>query len=426
MVLQRGYGLCGYLAAIDQEATDKYAPLTQSFLNLAPKDDQEAMTWALIRSMHRAGISNPNPNVGCIIVSGGVVVAEGSTHAYGGWHAEREAIKDCPKPELLKGATAYVTLEPCSHHGKQPPCTEALISSGIKKCVIGCDDLHPLVHGKGIQDLRSAGIEVSISKISRECRAFNLPFFFNALNKRPFFVGKWAQTLNGLLADDQGVSQWISGPQARRLTHYLRSKYDAIMVGAGTILADLPSLDARDAPWHKRNPLKILFDPSGRLASLKHGKIVDTLLTKTLYNPQKIVYVTSSKKVAPEWLQKTLAPSYMIAFEDYEYPRLISKVKQELNSESFIRWHGHPIQSVLVEGGASLLNYLISEDALDALQFFTSPAVLSGKKHHLGSLKQGVANELSSMKKFSLLQSHTLGDDVYFEMVPASILSQFF
>lgn len=426
MLLERGFSLCGYLPSILDEIKGRSVNLPQTFLHLKPKDEQEALTWALTKATQRIGVSNPNPNVGCLIVANGVVIAEGSTQAFGHWHAEREALETCPTPQLLKGATAYITLEPCAHQGKQPPCVDAIIAAGIKKCVIGCLDSHPLVQGKGIKKLEMAGIEVRISDLKRECTAFNLPFFFQSHYKRPFFVGKWAQTINGLLADDEGVSQWISGPFARRFTHLMRSKYDAILVGAGTIVNDQPTLDARDAPWKPRHPMKILFDPSGRLLSLSDSKVIDNLCKKTLANPQNIVYVTRSPHSFPHWLKDATSQSFTILLEPPRISSEFAQLKAALCSQSFIVWHGSPLQSVLVEGGPTILNILLREGALDALQFFVNTAFLSGKKHHIGTFTDDAYSKLSSMERFRLLQSFSFESDTYLEMIPQEIANLFF
>ena len=426
MSLRFCYSLCGYLPTLEEHFDSDVSIPSQTFLGRSPKDAREAMTWALIKSMQRVGISSPNPNVGCIIVANGTVIAEGSTRVFGGLHAEREAIETCSQPELLRGATAFMTLEPCAHQGKQPPCTEALINVGIKRCIFGSYDPHPLVQGRGIERLKEAGIEVSLSEISSECTAFNLPFFFQCQFKRPFFVGKWAQTLNGLLADDDGVSQWISGSKSRKLTHFMRSKYDALLVGAGTIISDQPSLNARDAIWHRRDPLKILFDPSGRLLKINDSKMISNILDKTLLHPEKIVYVSFLQDSTPHWLKDALSKAFIIRLDKRDLGREIQRLKFEIGTPEFINWYGTPIQSVLVEGGASLTNYFLKLNEFDAFQFFFSPAFLSGTKHHLGMMTENHFCHLKKMPRYELLQSFSVGNDVYCEMLPQPTLERLF
>lgn len=190
----------------------------------------------------RGGAGDPNPMVGAVIVKDGVVIGQGYHQQYGGLHAERNALAACTTSP--QGATLYVTLEPCCHYGKTPPCTEAILENGIARVVIGSDDPNPLVAGKGIEILRSQGVQVTTHFLQEECDKLNEVFFHFIQTKTPYVVMKYAMTLDGKIATKTGASQWITGEIARRRVHEDRSRYSAIMAGVGTVLADDRNLPA--------------------------------------------------------------------------------------------------------------------------------------------------------------------------------------
>ena len=206
-------------------------------------EDKDYMHRALELAFRGAGKVNPNPMVGAVVVKDGKIIGEGWHTAYGLPHAEREALAACTQDPA--GATIYVTLEPCCHEGKQPPCTEALIEVGISRVVMGAPDPNPLVAGKGISRLREAGIEVVEGVCVPECMAINAPFFHYIKTKMPYVVLKFAMTLDGKIATRTGASKWITGEEARRRVHEDRNRYAAIMVGVNTVLMDDPELTCR-------------------------------------------------------------------------------------------------------------------------------------------------------------------------------------
>ena len=229
------------------------------------KDDEWWMMVALQEAQTFTGGASPNPTVGCVIVKDESIIARGVTETFGGRHGEKVAA-DSVRTESLQGSTAYVTLEPCSHQGKQAPCAPMLVKLGITRCVIGIQDPFDKVDGGGIKILQDAGVEVRLGILADACRAWHLDFLFHCAYKRPLILAKWAQSLDGQLADDDNQSKWITGAEARAYTHLLRQKCDGIMVGAGTILADKPSLDVRDCkPRIHRSPVKIIIDHKGKL-----------------------------------------------------------------------------------------------------------------------------------------------------------------
>lgn len=207
------------------------------------------------------GHVNPNPLVGAVIVKDGAVIGEGYHAHYGGLHAERNALADCKEPP--RGATAYVTLEPCCHYGKTPPCTQALVENGIAKVVVGSDDPNPLVAGKGIQYLREHGVEVVRGVCKEACDALNPVFFHYIKTKTPYVAMKYAMTMDGKIACYTGASKWITGEAARVGVQQLRNAYMGIMAGIGTVLADDPLLTCRMPGG--RNPIRIICDTNLRI-----------------------------------------------------------------------------------------------------------------------------------------------------------------
>ena len=205
--------------------------------------DEYYMRRAIALAQKGEGQVSPNPLVGAVIVKDGKIIGEGYHEHYGQPHAERNALANCiQSPE---GATIYVTLEPCCHHGKQPPCTDALLAAGIRRVVIGSKDPNPLVHGKGIRILREHGVEVTEQVLQDECDEMNEVFFHYIQTKLPFVILKYAMTLDGKIATYTGASRWVTGEAARAHVHRMRNRYHAIMVGVGTVLADDPMLTCR-------------------------------------------------------------------------------------------------------------------------------------------------------------------------------------
>ncbi len=217
-----------------------------------------------------AGHTNPNPMVGCVVVKGGDIIAEGYHEKYGEAHAERNALMHCT--EDPDGADLYVTLEPCCHTGKTPPCTDIILDSGIRRVFVGCTDPNPLVAGKGIQTLRDANVPVEVGILADECERINEVFFHYMRTKRPFVVMKYAMSLDGKIACATGDSKWVTGDAARYHVHELRNRYMGIMVGIGTVLADDPLLTCRIEGGS--NPTRIICD--SRLRIPMKSRIVQT------------------------------------------------------------------------------------------------------------------------------------------------------
>lgn len=381
------------------------------------------MHLALIESMTAIGLPPPNPVVGCVFVKDGKIVSKGATRSYGGYHAEQSAIYNAKDHSQLKNATAYVTLEPCSHHGNQPPCSEALIKLGIRRCIIAAGDPHPLVNGRGIAQLRQAGIEVEIGHLKNECIAWNFPFFANQHLGRPIVFAKWAQTLNGFLADDQDKSKWISGSAARSYTHWLRQKYDVIMVGALTAIADQPELTVRNcAPPINRQPLKIVFDPSGRLLKL------DDFLQKKLKNSTfkeggKIIYAVKHSifdASIQNWLTNLRQENILILRLNDEDP--LADIFEQLGQAEVTSFWDVGVQSIFVEGGPMLLTSMMQRDMIDCFHTFINPSFLGGTKNRIANFSD--KNNKSSlfscqnMPRYRLMTTLRLNNDILVEYLP--------
>ncbi|MCQ2600598.1 MAG: bifunctional diaminohydroxyphosphoribosylaminopyrimidine deaminase/5-amino-6-(5-phosphoribosylamino)uracil reductase RibD [Treponema sp.] len=246
--------------------------------------DEIFMRRAIELAKLGTGHTNPNPLVGAVIVKDGVIIGEGYHHVYGDLHAERDALKDCrEKNNDPAGATIYVTLEPCCHFGKQPPCTHAVKEAGISKVIIGSRDPNPLVSGKGTEYLRQNGIEVIEDFLREECDSINEIFFHYITTKTPFVALKYAMTMDGKIATKTGESKWISGEKSREHAHSLRNKYTCIMAGIRTVLADDPMLNCRIPGG--RNPVRVICDSSLKIPLesniVKTAKDIPTIVACT-------------------------------------------------------------------------------------------------------------------------------------------------
>ena len=220
-MLKNGFSFGGWIDAAVAESLHTNVKSVEKKLS----EDDQFMKQALLESMKFVGLSSPNPNVGCVFVKAGKVLTKGATQSYGGLHGERHAISQV-SASTLNGSTCYVMLEPCVHQGKQPPCTDALKDVGISNCVFAVEDPDDKVDGKGVTTLKASGVMLKSGILRDEAIAWNYPFFINRRYKKIMFAAKWAQSVNGLLADDSGSSNWISSPTSRSYTHFLRQKYD--------------------------------------------------------------------------------------------------------------------------------------------------------------------------------------------------------
>jgi diaminohydroxyphosphoribosylaminopyrimidine deaminase / 5-amino-6-(5-phosphoribosylamino)uracil reductase len=308
----------------------------------------------------------PNPKVGCVIRKGEAIIGEGWHRKYGGAHAEVNAVKQVGDDQLLEGSTVYVTLEPCSHYGKTPPCADLLIQKKVSRVVIACTDPNPLVAGRGVERIKGAGIQVDTGLLAEEARRMNRFFLYAMEHQLPYITLKWAQTGDGFIAREDGSSKWISNSLSRRLVHKWRGEHQAILVGASTAVYDDPALTVRD--WSGANPLRILIDPHLRVPA-NSKLLADGLPT--------IVYHTGE-----DTLQ---ADGEFVTYRHLNVPaqqptRFIRAVLDDLFHRS--------VHSLFVEGGRFTLEQCISENLWNEAFVFTNPRESFGKGIPAPDMKQ--------------------------------------
>ncbi|MEM7817032.1 MAG: bifunctional diaminohydroxyphosphoribosylaminopyrimidine deaminase/5-amino-6-(5-phosphoribosylamino)uracil reductase RibD [Candidatus Aenigmatarchaeota archaeon] len=302
------------------------------------------------------GFTSPNPLVGAIIVKKGKIIAKGYHKRAGLPHAEIEAIRKAK--ENLKNSTLYVNLEPCFHFGRTPPCVDEIIKSGIKKVVIAIKDPNPLVNGKSIKKLKSAGIKVVIVKqLGKEAKKLNEVFFKNMRKRLPFIAVKIAQSLDGKIATKTGQSKWITTEKSRKFVKVLRDKYDSILVGINTVLKDNPHLDG-----FKKRPFKIVIDPNLKIP-------LNSFLVKK--RASKLIIFTDERNKNNPKIKSF--PSFIKLFflkskKGYFILKKILKILFNLQ-----------IMSVLIEGGSETLGRFFDEKLIDKVYFFISPKIIGGK-----------------------------------------------
>ncbi len=321
-------------------------------------DDEKYMQIALELAIKGNGKVNPNPLVGAVIVKDEKIIGEGYHEKYGGLHAERNALKNCQiSPE---GATMYVTLEPCCHIGKTPPCTEAVIKSGVSKVVVGTLDPNDKVAGKGVEILKKAGIEVKIGILEEQCREINQVFFHYITTKTPFVVMKYAMTMDGKIATASGKSKWITCEKSRKKVQQDRNRYSAIMVGIGTVLQDNPMLTCR-VP-NGRNPVRIICDSSLRIP-------LDSNLVTTAKEVRTIIATTVIEKTKHQpYLQKNC--EVLVVPEKDNYIDLQELMKQLGKMK---------IDSILIEGGSTLNFSALKNEIVNKVQCYIAPKMFGGK-----------------------------------------------
>jgi len=296
------------------------------------------------------GNVSPNPMVGCVIVLNDKIIGEGYHQQYGKAHAEPNAVKAVfdqygdEAEAMLKHATAYVSLEPCAHFGKTPPCADLFVKHQIKKVVIGNRDPFSSVDGKGIEKLKNAGIEVLCGVLDDECRHLNRRFFTRIQQQRPYIILKWAETANGYFATKDGHQKWISGALSKRLAHQWRTEEDAILIGKQTAIMDNPQLTSRE--WPGKNPIRLVIDKSLQVPLSNH--IFNTEAKTIIFNEIKTDVVDNIHYIQMEDMHFYLAQK--IAFQLYIMD----------------------IQSVIIEGGANILSHFLSTNLWDEARIFTS------------------------------------------------------
>lgn len=359
--------------------------------------DLEFMHQAMTLAQRGEGAVNPNPLVGALVVRKNEVIAQGYHARYGDLHAERNAFRDADQRGVdCEGATMYVTLEPCCHHGKQPPCTEAVIAHKIRRIVVGLLDPNPLVAGKGLKQLEEAGIEVEvidpISEIAQEMRLQNRVFLRYITQKRPWVVAKYAMTLDGKICTRTGDSQWISGPESRARVHQLRKQFSAILCGIGTVLADDPMLNTRiEGEPEARNPIRIVLDRQLRIP-------LDSQLVRTAGQIETIVMHATEALEQTEKIMQLKRKSVKVWCCDG-----LSQLMQKCGEER--------IDSILVEGGGTINEAFLREGLIDEVFAFIAPKLIGGSEAKTPVEGPGF-ERLSEALHLNNIKVETCGEDV--------------
>ncbi len=363
-------------------------------------DDVAHMRAALVLARRGNGQTWPNPSVGCVIVKDGRVVGRATTAQGGRPHAEPQAL--AMAGDAARGATAYITLEPCCFHGRTPPCTDALIAAGVARVVVGVRDPDPRVNGAGLARLRGAGIAVDEGVLEAEAEDVVVGFFTRVRQGRPMVTLKLASTLDGRIATRGGESQWITGEPARRTAHALRGRHDAILVGVGTVLADNPDLTCRIDGFKQVPMVRVVADSHLRVPLT--SRLVATAATV----PTWVVARASIDSHRAEALES--AGVVVIRAGDSPAGVDLGAALRALAERGITR--------LLVEGGAQLAAALLRDDLVDRLAWFHAPSVMGGDGWPAA---QAFGTErLAQMPRFSRIATRSVGEDLLSEYVRAA------
>jgi diaminohydroxyphosphoribosylaminopyrimidine deaminase/5-amino-6-(5-phosphoribosylamino)uracil reductase len=352
--------------------------------------DESYMKRALSLARRGKGWTSPNPMVGCVVVKDGEIIGEGYHKRFGENHAEINAINSATKS--LEGSTFYVTLEPCSHYGKTPPCVDRIIESKAACVIAGVLDPNPAVTGRGIEKLKNHGIETRVGVLEEECRDLNETFFTFMETKLPFVTLKYAQTIDGRIASATGHSQWISSKASRRFAHALRAEHDAVLVGVDTVIQDDPELTVRLA--RGKNPVRIIIDSTLRIPEnatvLQNQKKATTLIAVTLQSSEKKRSYFNERGIETLVIDKDGAGRVDLG------KLLIAMGKRG-------------ISSVLVEGGAQIITSFVRERLPDRIVIITAPKILGRGIEAIGDL--GIQRVDDSIR-LSVKRIMKKGDDI--------------
>ena len=345
------------------------------------------------------GAVSPNPMVGCVIISeDGELIGKGYHKKFGEAHAEVNAVESVKDKESLQNATVYVTLEPCSHHGKTPPCAHMLAKLPIKKVVVAMKDPNPSVDGKGILHLRNKGIEVETGILKEEAEQLNEFFIHHQTFGRPFITLKMAQTADGYLAAADGESQWITGKQSRKMVHKWRAEYDAVLVGRTTAMVDNPSLTVRHVAG--RQPRRIVIDGPYELPK-------ELNLFSDKFEEKTIILTWNKEASATD-----ADPMLKLMKQNYFRGEVIQVSKMDGHvdlRQSFKALGEKGISSVLVEGGQQLSSALLRQGLVDKLELFIAPKLLGAGTRSLINIGINKMKEIAELKDVSWTK---VGDDI--------------
>ncbi|MBN1412636.1 MAG: bifunctional diaminohydroxyphosphoribosylaminopyrimidine deaminase/5-amino-6-(5-phosphoribosylamino)uracil reductase RibD [Spirochaetales bacterium] len=359
--------------------------------------DEKYMRQALKLARRGLGKVSPNPMVGAVIVKKGRVIGQGFHRYFGGNHAEIDALEHAA--ENVAGATMYVTLEPCSHYGKTPPCADAVISKKLGKVVIGMVDPDARVSGRGLAKLKEAGIETVTGVLGPECRALNETYVKHRSTGLPFVTVKWAQTLDGRIATARGDSRWISCPESLKLAHRLRATHDAILVGAGTVIKDNPELTARLV--RGRDPVRVVLD--SRLRIPRDARVLtDQKAARTLVAATPAADKDRLSDLNAMGIEVLIVPAD--ARDRVDLPALLKKLGER------------EISSLLVEGGGETITSFLRLKLADKLVVIIAPRIMGAGTDAVGELN---ITEVSKSLDLTFTRVYRSGEDLVAEGSPA-------
>lgn len=351
------------------------------------------MERALELAKRGIGRVNPNPLVGAVIVKDGEIIGEGYHECYGEAHAERNAVKNAIKP--VEGSTIYVTLEPCAHYGKTPPCVDLIIEKNFKKVVIGMLDPNSLVAGKSVEKLKAHGIEVIVGVKEEECRKINEIFIKYITSKAPFVILKSGMSLDGKIATGTGKSKWITSEESREDSQNLRNRVHSIMVGVNTIIADNPELTCRIN--EEKKLIRIIVDTNLRIP----------MDSKVIVNEDKLTIIATSVN-SNEKKKKELRNLGIKVIE-------VSEKKNKVDLNELMKALGNGgIDSILIEGGGTLNFSALEEKIVDKVIFYVAPKILGGEKSKNCIAGTGFS-ELEEAPKLKDINYRKIGEDLLVE-----------
>jgi diaminohydroxyphosphoribosylaminopyrimidine deaminase/5-amino-6-(5-phosphoribosylamino)uracil reductase len=343
------------------------------------------MKIAINEAKKGIGKVNPNPLVGAVIVKNGKIISKGYHEYYGGRHAEIVAIENAKRKNIdIKGAVMYVTLEPCSHYGKTPPCANRLVKEGFKEVYIGMLDPNPLVNGKGKKILEDAGIKVEYGILEEKARKLNEIFITYINKKRPFVALKFAMTLDGYIATKSYDSKWISNEKSRKFVHSLRNYYSSILIGANTLIIDNPKLTCRIK--NGRNPIRIILDKNG-LFENKNLNIFNEVGKNIIFTKKNVINVPKNTEIIRET-------------DVYKIINIL---------------YNKGIDSILVEGGSSILSMFLKNKLFDKMHVFYSPKIIG---NGISPFENISINKIENSIKFKTISNKRIENDIYWELKP--------
>ena len=369
--------------------------------------NEKYMRMAIELAKKGAGAVNPNPMVGAVVVKNGEVIGRGYHKFFGGPHAEVYALEEAG--EKAEGATIYVTLEPCSHYGKTPPCAKKIIDMGIKKCFIGSSDPNPKVAGRGVAMLKETGIEVVENVLKEECDEVNQVFFKYIKTKIPYLFVKCGITLDGKIALSNGISKWITNSIAREKVQYYRNKFMGIMVGINTVLTDNPSLTARIE--NGVNPFRIIVDPNLQIDEnckvVKNNEDGKTMIITS----QKNLFAEDAENTEIQIKQKRLVEENKVKFifidgEKFSFKKMLEEIGKA------------GIDSVLLEGGETLISLAFEENVIDGGEIFIANKILgdsSAKPFISGFVREKMEEAVQLTNVRNNIYGENVGMEFYFK-----------